>query len=183
VSELDQTDDGFLIGSIVNGDVEAVRMLVERYQRPLAGLLRRALSGSSDAEDLAQETWIRVVRSAHRYDPSFPFTSWLFAIAWNLIRNFWAAHRETTEADLVSIPTGEASAEEKMLTTDRDRRLRDLIAALPQQLAEAILLRYFEELSEREMAEQLGVPVGTVKSRLHYGMKKLAASIQENRGI
>lgn len=62
---------------------------------------------------------------------------------------------------------------------DRAERVRNLVARLPERLAQAILLRYFEELSEKDVAERLGIPVGTVKSRLHHGLKRLAQTIEE----
>ncbi|HEX7833706.1 MAG TPA: sigma-70 family RNA polymerase sigma factor, partial [Thermoanaerobaculia bacterium] len=71
------------------------------------------------------------------------------------------------------------SAEEEVLESDRAERLRALVGRLPGRLAEALLLRYFEELSENEMAERLGIPLGTVKSRIHHGLKQLAKESHE----
>ena len=67
-----------------------------------------------------------------------------------------------------------------LFRSERSRRVRELVARLPERLSQAILLRYFEELSEKEVADRLGVPVGTVKSRLHHGLKKLAAAAKED---
>ncbi len=173
-----ETADAYLIGRIVNGDADAVRPLIDRYQAPLAAMLCRAV-GSADVDDLCQETWIRVVRSAHRYDPAQRFSSWLFAIAWNRIRDTWASRRNT--AELPETASSAASAEEDAIASDEARRVRELVARLPERLSQAILLRYFEELSEREMAQRLQVPIGTVKSRLHHGLKKLAAALAEER--
>ena len=161
------------MGSIANGESDAVRPLIERYQRPLFALLRRALAGSADVDDVAQETWIRVVRSARRYDPQQRFTGWLFAIAWNLVRDRWAKSWKMAETALPPMPVGGESAEEEVIARDRDRRLRDLVADLPDRLADTVFLRYFEELSEREVAARLGVPVGTVKSRIHNALDLL----------
>lgn len=175
MNEVRETSDAYLIGVIVNGDPDAVRPLVERYQRPLAGMLQRAL-GSADVDDVCQETWIRVVRSAHRYDPAYPFTSWLFGIAWNLVRDVWRRRKVLIEAP-ESRPS--MSAEDRIIASDESRRVRDLVAQLPERLSQAILLRYFEELSEREMSERLGIPIGTVKSRIHHGLKRLAVALAE----
>jgi len=174
VNDLTQASDAFLVGSIANGDAEAVRPLIERYRKPLAGLLHRALGASPDVDDVFQETWIRVVRSAHSFDPAQRFSSWLFTIAWNLVKNRWS--RSSEHAQLVEIASNERSAEERMLELDRARHVRELVARLPERLAQAILLRYFEELSEKEVAERLGIPVGTVKSRIHYGLKLIRES-------
>lgn len=164
---------------IVNGDAEAVRPLIDRYRKPLGALLQRALGASPDVDDVFQETWIRVVRSARRYDPAQRFSAWLFAIAWNLVKDRWSRRVEPEAVDVEELHGGETSAEERVLTRDTAERLRALIARLPERMAEAILLRYFDELSEKEMAEKLGIPVGTVKSRLHHGLNRLRKDAYE----
>ena len=169
-------NDAHLIGLIVNGDADAVRPLIERYQRPLAAMLQRALGRTPDVDDVFQETWIRVVRSAHRYDPEQRFSAWLFAIAWNLVKDRWARRVATDDVDLVTIPSRERSPEELAVASDRAERVREVVARLPERLAQAVLLRFFEELSEKEVAERLGIPVGTVKSRIHNGLKLLRES-------
>lgn len=169
-------NDAHLIGLIVNGDAEAVRPLIERYQRPLAALLQRALGRSPEVDDVFQETWMRVVRSAHRYDPAQRFSAWLFAIAWNLVKDRWSRRVDTADVDLAAMASPERSPEERVVEADRAERVRDMVARLPERLAQAILLRYFEELSEKEVAERLGIPVGTVKSRIHHGLKRLRES-------
>jgi RNA polymerase sigma-70 factor (ECF subfamily) len=176
VKDLSRESDAYLMGSIANGESDAVRPLIERYQRPLFALLQRTLGRSGDVDDVAQETWIRVVRSARRYDPAQRFTGWLFAIAWNLVRDRWSKARTFADAELESIPSGLASAEDEVIAHDRAGRLRDLIADLPDRLAETVFLRYFEELSEREVAARLGVPIGTVKSRIHNALHRLATA-------
>lgn len=171
--------DAYLVGSIANGDADAVRPLIERYEKPLAALLQRALGASPDVDDVFQETWIRVVRSAHRYDPSQRFSAWLFAIAWNLVKDRWSRREPQDDVDLAEMASPERSPEERVVDADRARRVRGMVAKLPERLAQAILLRYFEELSEKDVAERLGIPLGTVKSRIHHGLKRLAQAIDE----
>ncbi|HKR66097.1 MAG TPA: sigma-70 family RNA polymerase sigma factor [Thermoanaerobaculia bacterium] len=174
MNDLAQASDAYLVGSIANGDAEAVRPLIERYRKPLAAVLNRALGASPDVDDVFQETWMRVMRGARGYDPAYRFSAWLFAIAWNLVKNRWAKSVEHEEVDLAAeLPSPAPSAEANLVASDRARQVRAMVARLPERLAEAILLRYFEELSEREVAERLGIPVGTVKSRIHHGLKKM----------
>lgn len=178
--ELSRATDSYLAGCIANGDADAARALIERYRRPLAAVLHRALGNSAEVDDVFQETWIRVVRSAHRYDPEQRFSNWLFAIAWNLVKDRWSRRVEHDDADLAAMPSSARSPEECAIEADRAERVRELVARLPERLSQAILLRYFDELSEREVAERLGIPVGTVKSRLHHGLKQLAAAVKED---
>jgi RNA polymerase sigma-70 factor (ECF subfamily) len=172
-------NDAYLVGSIANGDADAVRPLIERYKKPLAAVLQRALGSSPDVDDVFQETWIRVVRSAHRYDPEQRFSAWLFAIAWNLVKDRWAKRVPQSDGDLTTMVSTERSPEEQAVANDRAERVREMVDRLPERLAQAILLRFFEELSEKEVAVRLGVPVGTVKSRLHHGLRRLAEEMDE----
>lgn len=177
--DLIRATDAHLAGRVANGDAEAAHALVDRYRRPLAAVLSRALANPADVDDVFQETWIRVVRSAHRYDPEQRFSTWLFAIAWNLVKDRWARQREHTDVDLATLPAASRSPEECAIDSDKARTVRELVARLPERLSQAILLRYFDELSEREVAAHLGIPVGTVKSRLHHGLRQLAAAVKE----
>lgn len=174
-------NDAHLIGRIVNGDTDAVRPLIERYQRPLAALLQRALGRSPEVDDVFQETWMRVMRSAHAYDPAQRFSAWLFAIAWNLVKDRWSRRVDNADIDLATMASPEQSPEEQAVASDRAARVRDMVGRLPERLAQAILLRYFEELSENEVAERLGIPVGTVKSRIHHGLKQMRESDELQR--
>jgi RNA polymerase sigma-70 factor, ECF subfamily len=167
------------MGCIANGDAEAVRPLIERYHKPLAAVLQRALGSSPEVDDVFQETWIRVVRSAHRYDPAQRFSAWLFAIAWNLVKDRWARRAPHDDVDLTTMPSTDRSPEERAVANERAERVREMVDRLPERLAQAILLRFFEELSEKEVAARLGIPVGTVKSRLHHGLRRLAEEMNE----
>jgi RNA polymerase sigma-70 factor (ECF subfamily) len=176
LNELQDATDALLMGHIAVGEPEAVRLVIARYERPLLRLLRRATGSSASVDDLFQETWIRVVRSANSYDPHQPFPAWLFAIAWNRVRDHWSRRKPDTgdATDLTLLPAPGASAEEQLMQKSEAQQMRRAVASLPTALAEALLLRYFEDLSEREISQRLGVPQGTVKSRLHYGLRKLA---------
>jgi RNA polymerase sigma-70 factor (ECF subfamily) len=145
-------NDAYLVGSIANGDADAVRPLIERYKKPLAAVLQRALGASPDVDDVFQETWIRVVRSAHRYDPEQRFSAWLFAIAWNLVKDRWSRRVPHDDVDLAAMASPDRSPEERAVAEDRAERVRELVTRLPERLAQAILLRYFEERPRRNCA-------------------------------
>lgn len=177
--------DSLLMALIADGQPDGAEVLISRYRRSLTGFLRRALGGAPEYDDLFQETWMRVVRSAHRFDPSCPFPPWLFRIALNLVREFWAREKTRTrviapggtELATESAAAGD-SAEETLAARERADTLAVALEALPGRLAETIVLRYFEEMSEREVACRLAIPPGTVKSRLHHGLKKLGTLLE-----
>jgi RNA polymerase sigma-70 factor (ECF subfamily) len=170
--------DDLLMGHIAAGRSELIALLIARYERALLAFLRRATAGAPEAEDLFQETWIRVVRSAHTYDPTYRFSTWLFRIAWNQVRDHWRRRKSSpgveSETGLSAHPAAAPSAEQAVLARERAALASALVQELPPRLAEAIGLRFFEELTEKEMAARLGVPAGTVKSRVHHGLKQLA---------
>ncbi len=180
--------DALLMGHVAAGDPECVDVLIRRHGGALLTFLRRAAPTAADADDIFQEVWLRVVRSARTYDPAQRFTAWLFTIAWNRLRDHWRRHNARppsggndgiTFAEEASSPR--AGVDARLIEAERSARVRQLIGLLPAKLAEAIWLRYFEELSEKEMAARLGVPVGTVKSRLHEGVKRLTPLVKDER--
>jgi RNA polymerase sigma-70 factor (ECF subfamily) len=176
-SDLQNAPDDLVMGHIAAGRSALIALLIARYERALLAFLRRSLAGAPEADDLFQETWIRVVRSAHTYDPTYRFSTWLFRIAWNQVRDHWTRKRATPaalgEAVLEAHPAATPSAEQAVLDRERAELASALVRELPPRLAEAIGLRFFEELTEKEMAVRLGVPAGTVKSRVHHGLKQL----------
>src|SRR5213593_434925 len=159
--------DEELIAAVASGDGRRLEELCRRWERPLYQLIARH-TGGRDVEDLYQETWLRVVRAARRFDPRRRFSTWLFQIALNLCRDW---HRrpppeplDPADADAVAGTDG---------STDAAIDARRLLAALPEAQRSAVILRYYHDLGEDEVAEILGCPRGTVKSRLHHAMRRL----------
>lgn len=160
--------------SLAAGDEGALRELVRRYEGPVYGFLSRH-TGGRDVDDLYQETWIRVVRSAARFDPGKRFSTWLFQIAVNLCRD--RARRATPE------PTGldgiELTARDSAEATDAALDARRLLRSLPEAHRSVLVLRYYHGFSEDEVAEMLDCPRGTIKSRLHYAIARLKELVRE----
>ena len=170
--------DKELIAAVAHGQAAALRELCERYERPLYGFLAR-YTGGRDVEDLCQETWLRVVRSAARFAPGRRFSTWLFQIALNLARD-WHRRRPPepvdpgTVADLATDAGG-------LLAADAGLDARRLLAVLPEAQRSAVILRYYHDLPEEEVAEILACPRGTVKSRLHHAMARLLVRARDGR--
>jgi RNA polymerase sigma-70 factor (ECF subfamily) len=168
--------DEELMRLVAGGDTHAFETLCRRYERPLHQFLWRHLGGR-DVDDLYQETWLRVVRSAARFDPRLRFAPWLFQIAVNLCRDW---HRrpppEPTDAAGDDAVAPDAIAQ-RGAALDASR----LLATLPEPQRAAVLLRYYHDLPEDEVATILGCPRGTVKSRLHTAMATLKALASPTR--
>jgi len=182
--DLEMTDE-LLMGYIAAGQRDQVGILIRRHGDLLLTFLRRTAPSEADADDIFQEVWLRIVRGARSYDPAQRFTAWLVTIAWNQVRDQWRRHKSQQacsagdSADNVEdVHCPGPGADVELLATERSNRLRRLIGLLPERLTEAICLRFFEELSEKEMATRLGIPIGTVKSRLHYAIKQLTPLVK-----
>jgi RNA polymerase sigma-70 factor (ECF subfamily) len=170
--------DEELIRAVAAGDGRALEDLTARYERPLHQFLYRH-TGGRDVDDLYQETWLRAVRAARRFDPARRFSTWLFQIAVNLCRD-WHRRPPPDPIDperLADVP-GDT---DPTAATNASIDVRRLLAALPEAHRSAIILRHFHDLGEDEMAEILGCPRGTVKSRLHHAMARLAALARGTR--
>lgn len=166
-----QTDEA-LVARMADGDEPALRELLRRYERPLASFLHRR-TGGRNVEDLYQETWLRIVRSADRFDPHRRFSTWLFQIAVNLCRD-WHRRPPPEPRPVCDEPIA-ASLERSEAALDAAQ----LLARLPDPQREVIVLRYYHDLSEDDVAAILDIPKGTVKSRLHHAIARLAAVVEE----
>jgi RNA polymerase sigma-70 factor (ECF subfamily) len=173
------TDEELMV-RVQAGDEGALATLMDRYKGPLYGFLNRRV-GDAAADDLFQESWLRVVRARHRFDPRRRFSTWIFQIANNLCRDRWRRRAVETRylEDLArSRPSGAEHAAAPPAELQLEMRQR--LDALPERLREVLVLRYYQQLPERDIAEILSIPRGTVKSRLHAAVKALRA--QEGDG-
>lgn len=168
------------------GSAEAFRAIVERHQESVYRLVLRMVRDPALAEDIAQETFLKAYRALPGYDPRWKLSSWLLKIAHNATIDHLRRQRlDTTPLDLG--PEAEGSSPIERLADDsvldaeqrlRGRALaRDLqtaLASLEPAYRELLLLRFQEGLAYQEIAEVTGLPLGTVKVRLHRGRKRLA---------
>jgi RNA polymerase sigma-70 factor (ECF subfamily) len=172
--------DERLMSRLAGGDEGALAPLLERWRSPLRGFLARRV-GDADADDLFQETWLRVVRYRDRYDPQRRFSTWLFQIANNLCRDrgrrreVRVRYRRERQAEAAGDP-----ARTQPPPVDRALDVRRRVAALPEKLREVLVLRYYRDLPEKEIARIVGIPPGTVKSRLHAAVKALREQEHES---
>lgn len=177
------------MGGVARGEREALGELCARWERRLYGFLLRSGAGE-EADDLFQETWIRVARGARGFDPDRRFSTWLFQIALNLCRDRerGRARRSAREpaADGPGVDeraderAGDPSGPGGLRAVDQRLEADRLLALLPEPQREVLLLRYFAGCTEDECARVLGCPRGTVKSRLHAAIHRLAAHVRED---
>jgi RNA polymerase sigma-70 factor (ECF subfamily) len=173
------------------GDVEAVAALMERYQHRLYRYLLRLVRQPATAEDLFQQTWLRVMERIQSYNPQRSFEGWLFALAHNLAIDFLRRYRPESLDD--PLPSGDSRVEtmagsgrgalEHLLARERAGRLAECVVELPVVFREVLTLRFEEEMQLDEIAAVLALPLGTVKTRLHRALKHLRQAFQEKPGV
>jgi RNA polymerase sigma-70 factor (ECF subfamily) len=172
------TDEELALG-VQQGSKEDLNRLVERHHSPLLGFLYRMVGGDRTvAEDLVQETFLRLLRSIAQYQHPRRFKPWLYAIAVNLARDFFRTadrrHTDSVAADrLALIKDSGMMPEQYAVAQDEAQQVATAITTLPSHQREVIVLRYYEAMSLAEIGEVLGIPVGTVKSRLSLGLRHL----------
>jgi len=175
-------DDAFLVRQVLGGNREAFRLLVVRHQRPLFRFLGLLGFAHDAAEDLAQQTFLRVYRSLGSFDPhQAKFTTWLFTIAKRLAANERQRahhHREQPLGD-DAIEEAPPPSPDPAVTAERTRRLSAAIAALPEALRTTFFLSQVNELTLDEVAAVEGCALGTVKSRIHRAREQLRAALAE----
>jgi RNA polymerase sigma-70 factor (ECF subfamily) len=174
-------DETILIHLALQRDEQAWHTLVNTHQEGVFRLAYLFTADPDEAEDVAQETFIRAYRSLRRFDTNRPFHPWLLSIAANLARNrirgakrYLAALQRIARDPALNTPVriDQNALGEAGIVWDTVRALR----SVDQQI---IYLRYYLELSEEEMAESLKIPAGTVKSRLHRALQRLRARLKE----
>jgi RNA polymerase sigma-70 factor (ECF subfamily) len=185
----EKLSDAELFARYATGEEDAFRELVSRYKNGLYVFLRRFLNQPSLVEEVFQETFLQLFMSRDSFDPSRPLRPWLFTIAANKAKDVLRKQHRTA-----AIPVGAIAEREDMsfddvlncLTSDTRvpyerlaknetaRRVREVIADMPESLREILVLAYFNKFSYKQMAEILSIPIGTVKSRLHTAVGRFA---------
>jgi RNA polymerase sigma-70 factor, ECF subfamily len=171
--------DEELMSAVMAGDAASLRRLVERYHAPLLGFFFRLLHGDrAGAEDCVQETFLRLLQQ-RTYRPDRTFKPWLYAVAANLGRDRGRERARTPamapEEALAALPDSGPQPAELAEAREESRRVAAALSLLSEEYRMTLILRYYHDLTLQDIAETLGVPLGTVKSRLTVGTRRLRA--------
>jgi len=178
-----------------NGDRIAFRQLVDHYQNKIYHLAYRMLGNTHEAEDVVQETFLRVYKNLVRYDPAQKFSTWIYRIGTNLCIDILRKRKRkrsiSLDANLFDsessdgydfMPTDEAEQPENLLVLSETRRqVREALDKMPEQYKSIMILRYLHDLSLQEIGEVLDLPVTTIKTRLHRGREFLRNKIEHSQ--
>jgi len=178
------------------GSEAAHRELVTRYERPVFSLVFRMVRDRETAEDLAQETFIKVLNNLDRYSPEFKFSSWLFKIANNLTIDHLRRRRidtisiegapdavteESARATSIAVVSQDQSPLEQLESRELGAAIEAAIAGLRPEYRACIMLRHVEDRSYEEIAEIVKLPLGTVKTYIHRARHELRSALGEVR--
>ena len=196
VSDLEETpltdenseDVRLMIRVKAHGDVRAFETLIERHQGAVIGTVAKMLGGPSDAEDIAQQVFIRIWKSAGRYNPTAKFTTWMFTITRNLVFNEMrrrqrkpAVSIEEREDDfhLQTADTRGKTPTDEALQRELEAAVDASIQSLPEKQRMAVILRRYEEVPYEEIATVLGLSLSAVKSLLFRARTQLKEDLQK----
>lgn len=186
VSDGPMSDRGFadlrqLVGRCLAGDQAAMLALVEQFQGRVFGLCYRMLGQRQDAEDAAQETFVRVLKNLHRWDPGRDFEPWLLAIAGNRCRTALSSRRRKPVAE-ATVELVADDAPDQRAAQQLAEEVNRALAEVRDEYRQAFVLFHEQELSYAQIAASMEVPLGTVKTWVHRARKELIEALRQ-RGV
>jgi RNA polymerase sigma factor (sigma-70 family) len=157
--------------------------IVRRYRRKVFGIAYKFTGRYEESQDLAQEIFLRIFRSLDKFDRSADFGTWLYSVSRNHCIDHYRSGRREREAliqheyPLEELVSGRFDPHRRIEVRDKREMLLVALASLPKKLREAVILRDIQELTYQEIVERLGLPEGTVKSRINRGRLELGRSL------
>jgi RNA polymerase sigma-70 factor, ECF subfamily len=192
-----ETDEA-LMARYQRGDVRAFEVLLARHRKPVYNFILRFVSNREQAEDLLQETFLRVIKGADSYQREAKFTTWLYTIARNqcvdLSRRMKLRRMSSLDAPghsgdeegatlMDAVADGGAATDRAAAGSELQTRLKSAIEQLSEEQREVFLMREFLQMQFKEIAEITGVPENTVKSRMRYALEKLRDLLEDYREL
>jgi RNA polymerase sigma-70 factor (ECF subfamily) len=175
-------DDRDAVLACQRGEREAFDRLVERYQRDVYRLCYRYVNNHHDANDLAQEAFLRAYRAITRFRGDSSFSTWIYRIAVNACLNFRAARKPETEELSETLADGGSPVTDDLEREEQSRRVREAVVRLPDKQRATLILKIYHDLSHEEVAVILGSSVGTVKANLFHALGNLRKRLGGREG-
>jgi RNA polymerase sigma-70 factor (ECF subfamily) len=173
-----RVDDREAVEACQRGEREAFDHLVERYQRDVYRLCYRYVNDPQDANDMAQEAFLKAYRAIGKFRGDSSFSTWLYRIAVNTCLNFRSSRRPEGEELSDGLPDGHVGALDTIVADERARRVREAVTRLPEKQRATLILKIYHELTHEEVAAVVGASVGTVKANLFHALGNLRKMLQ-----
>jgi RNA polymerase sigma-70 factor, ECF subfamily len=168
-----RVDEREAVEASQRGEREAFDSLVERYQRDIYRLCYRYVNDPQDANDMAQEVFLKAYRAIGRFRGDSSFSTWLYRIAVNTCLNFRSSRKPDTEELSDTLQDRRAGALVAMEEEERAERVREAVSRLPEKQRATLILKIYHELTHEEVAGIVGASVGTVKANLFHALGNL----------
>lgn len=177
-------DDRRLVDLALKGDDRAFEHLFTRYREAIHRLFVQRLGGANDADDLLQETFIKVYINLHRYSADYTFGQWVYTIARNTFIDFVRKRQDDLPIDeRFAAPASSApTPEENVINLQQRRQIEDDLEQLAPRYRTLIRMRFFDEYSYEEIAAKLALPLGTVKTQIHRAREQMCRLIAREDG-
>jgi RNA polymerase sigma-70 factor (ECF subfamily) len=181
--------DQLLVERVQKGEKHAFDLLIQKYQHRIVSLVSRYVSDSAEAQDVAQEAFIKAYRAIGRFRGDSAFYTWLYRIAINTAKNWIVAKNRRPPASDIDAADAEqygmsprltetSTPENEMMREEIERTVYDTIAGLPEDLRTAIMLREMDGMSYEEIAVTMECPIGTVRSRIFRAREAIDAKLK-----
>jgi RNA polymerase sigma-70 factor (ECF subfamily) len=172
-------DDRAAVSACQGGDREAFDRLVERYQRDVYRLCFRYVNNHQDANDLAQEAFLKAFKAIGRFRGDSAFSTWLYRIAVNACLSFRSSRKPEGDEVPDALPDGRPGALDGVIESERSRKVREAVGRLPAKQRATVILKIYQDLSHEEVAKAMGSSVGTVKANLFHALANLRKLLPE----
>ena len=174
-------EDRRLVELTLGGDDTAFEYLFNRYREAIHRLFVQRLAGASDADDLLQETFIKVYINLHRYSAEYTFGQWVYTIARNTFIDFVRRRQDDLPIDerFAAPASNNPTPEERVIRLQQRTQIEHYLERLAPRYRELIVLRFFEEFSYEEIAARLALPLGTVKTQIHRAREQMCRLIAQ----
>lgn len=166
-------DDRLAVEACQQGEREAFDRLVERYQRDVYRLCYRYVNNHHDANDIAQDVFLKAYRAISKFRGDSAFSTWLYRIAVNTCLNFRSARRPPQEELSEHLADGATGPADRMQEDERSAQVRAAVTRLPEKQRATLILKIYHDLTHEEVARVLGASVGTVKANLFHALGNL----------
>lgn len=190
----DESDEGLML-RYQKGDIRAFEVLLSRHRKPVYNFILRYVGEPAQAEDLLQEVFLRIIKSVEAYERQAKFTTWMYTIARNLCvdASRRLKHRRTSSLDspmdrdegkdgatlLDVVSDGSLAVDRRVIGNELHGKLHAAIEKLPEEQREIFLMREFLDMPFKDIANVVGCPENTVKSRMRYALEKLREDLEE----
>ncbi len=166
-------DDRQAIAACQRGEREAFDRLVERYQRDVYRLCYRYVNNHHDANDMAQDVFLKAYKAISKFRGDSAFSTWLYRIAVNTCLNFRASRKLASEELSEHLADGSPGVARRLEDEERSRKVREAVSRLPEKQRATLILKIYHDLTHEEVASILGASIGTVKANLFHALGNL----------